>query len=178
MITVLLAGNPTEAALGRFLFENLSKHYSVSYFSPKNYLQKGMGENLLLFEVGQVAECQLSPCIVVLKPNCAIEIEDCFEKNTVFILQSEQERYLKSLQRLNFRTITCGASQKDTVTFSSKSEDKIVISLQRPITNLTGENIEPMEIPLKRASLDEDFAWMAYASIQIEIGIIDKNLHS
>ena len=79
--------------------------------------------------------------------------------------------------KLNLRTITCGVSPKDTITFSSKNEDEIVISLQRSIINLKDESIEPLEIPFKKDIADDDYMLMAYASILIETGIIDKNLH-
>ena len=177
MTTVLLAGNTTGSQTGHYLYEHLSKYFRVSYLSSSQCLQKGIGEDLLIFESDKISDCELRPCIVILNRPDEIELGNQFDKDTVFILSSEEQDSLKLLFQLNLRTITCGASPKDSVSFSSKNEDEIVISLQRSITNLKGETVEPLEFPLNRSILVDDFTLMVYASILIEIGIIDKNLH-
>lgn len=44
--------------------------------------------------------------------------------------------------------IDCGLSPKATCTFSSMGQENLVVSLQRPITDVYGQVVEPVEVPI------------------------------
>ena len=71
-----------------------------------------------------------------------------FPPGATVIVSSEDENTLRLLARAGAQTIVCGLSSKDTVTFSSRSEDSAVVSLTRTIPGLAGEPLEPMDIPI------------------------------
>jgi hypothetical protein len=52
------------------------------------------------------------------------------------------------IKALRLRTITCGLSQADTLTFSSIDTASAVISLQRAVRSLYGGTILPRDIPV------------------------------
>lgn len=177
IISIIIVGDLEDASIGNFFFENLSKQFSVSYFSNGRFLESGIGQEIMLYETDKIAQCNFKNCVMIIKKQCSINICNEFESNTVAIVSSEQQNHLKLLSKLNLRTITCGSSSKDTVTFSSKNDDEIVISLQRAISTINGEIIEPFEMPMKKSIEDDDFTLLAYVSLLIETGIIDKNWH-
>lgn len=59
---------------------------------------------------------------------------------------SEDEGILKNI---NNKILTYGLKQKSTITVSSISEKKIIISIQRAFKNLDGKLIEQQEIPVE-----------------------------
>ena len=62
------------------------------------------------------------------------------------ILNSSCRLILTENQAKNYKFITCGFSSKDSVTISSITTDKSLISIQRGFFNFIGEKIEPMEL--------------------------------
>lgn len=56
---------------------------------------------------------------------------------------------IKTAERSECRSITCGTSSLDTLSIASCSENGVMVSLQREIQTLRGEIIEPCEICIK-----------------------------
>lgn len=61
--------------------------------------------------------------------------------------------------------ISCGLSSADTVTFSSYTPEKAVISLQRSIKTVSGRIIEPLDIPINIASDITQFDLLALCAL-------------
>ncbi len=66
--------------------------------------------------------------------------------NTTVILNSACRIVLSEDEAKNYKFITCGFSSKDSVTVSSITSDKSVVSIQRGFINFTGYKVEPMEL--------------------------------
>lgn len=62
------------------------------------------------------------------------------------ILSSSGSVVLTEKQLSDYKFITCGFSSRDTVTLSSVTSDKAVVSIQRAFYCINGDKIEPMEI--------------------------------
>ena len=177
MICVGLVGSLDDNSIGNFLYEKLSKFFSVTYLSNGKLLKNGIGDDFLLFDIDYINICNFENCILIIKRHCPINSINNLNRATVTIVSSDEQDYLKKLSTLNIKTITCGSLGKDTVTFSSKNDDEIVISLQRSFNSIFGEEIEPFEIPIKKSQDDDDFTILAYIALCVEIGVIDKNWH-
>ena len=70
-----------------------------------------------------------------------------FSPGITVIVSSEEHGQLEQLAHLPAGVITCGLSSKDTVTFSSRLEDRAVVSLLRSLEGARG-TIEPMDLPV------------------------------
>ena len=66
--------------------------------------------------------------------------------NVNVILSSSGSVVLTEKQLSDYKFITCGFSSRDTVTLSSVTSDKAVVSIQRAFYCLNGDKIEPMEL--------------------------------
>lgn len=64
------------------------------------------------------------------------------------ICESSNQNALNILKLSNILTIVCGTSNTDTITFSSITNNKALISIQRQIKTTNGKIIEPCEIPI------------------------------
>lgn len=92
--------------------------------------------------------------ILILKNSADISKIDMLVGNSIVIVNSENKQQLKQLAEKNAKTITCGLSGKDTITFSSRCENKVVLSLQRSLKNIYGQSIEPFE---KSININKEF---------------------
>lgn len=87
------------------------------------------------------------------------------QKASYFILNTDIKENLSILDNLDLMLITYGYNQKATVTASSVEENKMLICLQRNITNVYSHEIEPQEIILENYKESEDYAAMELASL-------------
>ena len=101
----------------------------------------------------------------------AVEISGCLDirttKSTLLVLNKEQlpkisvrgaikgicessnHNALNVLKNNEIPAIVCGMSKTDTITFSSITNDKALISIQRRIKTNNGKILEPCEISIK-----------------------------
>ena len=84
------------------------------------------------------------------------------------IVSSDNKEALKILSYEKVNVITCGGA-KDTIGYSSNSDDEIVVSVQREILSLNGKKYEPFEIPLLKLKGETEYSAMAYVGIMAKI---------
>lgn len=105
--------------------------------------------------------------------DCVILTEDIsviekIPENADIIVSSDNKDALKILSSEKMNVITCGGA-KDTIGYSSNSDDEIVVSVQREILSLSGKKYEPFEIPLIKLSGETEYSAMAYVGIMTKI---------
>ena len=71
------------------------------------------------------------------------------------------------------RAMTLGMSSKDTLTLSSITPDSAVLCLQRAISDLFGNTLDPVEIPLSLSRRYDAFSILCAAAIFLLSGKID-----
>ena len=105
--------------------------------------------------------------------DCVILTEDIsviekIPENADIIVSSDNKDALKKLSSEKMNVITCGGA-KDTIGYSSNSDDEIVVSVQREILSLSGKKYEPFEIPLIKLSGETEYSAMDYVGIMTKI---------
>lgn len=81
------------------------------------------------------------------------------------VVDSENREAAKMLHNDKIETVTCGLSQKDTVTFSSLDSDRAVVSLQRRLKALDGTEIEPVEVPVTFKPSHSEYSILASIAV-------------
>lgn len=111
-----------------------------------------------------------------LDPCGKMELPQPASGKTIAIVSAENTEILKLLQNCSIHTIPCGLSDHNTITLASSTEESTVISLQRSITALTGEIIEPMEFPVspKLTPLLSRYLLMALCAVGCVTGSTQK----
>ncbi|CDZ23677.1 hypothetical protein CCDG5_0546 [[Clostridium] cellulosi] len=86
------------------------------------------------------------------------------------IIDSDNTKAADLLSSQGNQTITCGLSQKDTITFSSLENDRAVVSLQRGLVALDGSEILPVEIPVTFNTTHSEYAILASTAVLLLSG--------
>ena len=103
-------------------------------------------------------------------------IEQKFPFGMIGICEESNKIGLNIFQKNNIPVISCGMGLKNSITLSSINSETLFTTLQRIITDIKGEEIEPAEfkITLKKQYLP--FSIMASVGIMLLYGIIPKEL--
>jgi hypothetical protein len=80
-------------------------------------------------------------------------------------VEPENDKAIEILKKNALQTVTCGLSQRDTLTFSSHVAERAVISLQREIKTLGGKAVLPHEIPVSLLSTYGDYQLLAATAV-------------
>lgn len=152
--------------------KNLSAHYSVTMTGENTVITTGSGADLFIHESIGLQTVQSPDTILVFSEHCVPSKPLNIDASVICIASSSNTDLLKMLADTHARVITCGMSGKDTVTYSSKSDYAISISLQREMLNCTGQIIEPLELVFSLEEHYRSYELLTYAAILILLGVI------
>jgi hypothetical protein len=148
MTVVSVIGKSTDKILEEIILSQLIKTYRVTYIKNKSLVQAGTGYEIVVADTTELKSLYIPESIIVMKNGGKIP-EIPLPEKSIIIANSENLEQLAALKNSNLNVITCGISDKDTLSCSSITSDSIVISLNRQITAFSGRKIQPLEIPLK-----------------------------
>lgn len=136
-----------------------------------------ISENLISFREGEITIIFKNSWANINFPDAAVFLNrcsnlSCIKNEKYCICDSSNLSDLKMLKNSEGEVITCGLSRRDTLTFSSLTEDGCVISLQRNITRFNGKTAEPMDFPCQYTKNDNPYAVLSAHLILILLGKI------
>ena len=161
-----------EKQLLSLILKNLSAQYAITMTGENAIITTGSGEELFIHESVGLQTIQSPDTILVFSEHCIPAKPLQIDPSAICIASSGNTDLLKMLASTHARVITCGMSGKDTVTYSSKSDYALSISLQREILNCTGQTIEPLELVFSLEEHYHSYELLTYAAILILLGVI------
>lgn len=176
MIPVLLYGSGRDTAITNSLVRAFrAVHASVLHITSKTLSlmpTNAPHADFLLLDNCGIQDLQVKNGVTVFRQELSgFTEESAIPHDFVAVADPLNEQAVSILRNRNIRTVTCGLSQKDTVTFSSLDSDRAVISLQREIFSLTGENVGPREIPVTLTSPQAEYPLLASMAVLLLSGI-------
>ncbi len=105
-------------------------------------------KNLLIFDKPTL-NSNIDTGIIAFLSNSANYNSLFIPKGFIGVCEGNNKNALKCLMQQKIKTVTFGMSPIDTVTFSSIKEKNAQISLQRQITDLKGNCVEPLEFSIE-----------------------------
>lgn len=148
----------------------LKRHIKVLEISNEKIVFDGFDtHNLTCMFSKNLKHIEVNNCIVFLN-NCVVPIQISGERCCV--LDGLNKSDLKLAQQSGGEVITCGRCIRDTLTFSSCTEENCVISLQRRLRRLDDSFAEPFEQPFECQKNDDRYAILCAGLILILYGII------
>lgn len=96
----------------------------------------------------QITNIHVQRGIALFRKNIGQKSEIKIPHSFVAIIDSDNRTGADMLRKNGIQTVTCGLSQKDTMTFSSLENDRAVVSLQRGLAALDGSELFPVEVPV------------------------------
>ncbi|WRS28831.1 hypothetical protein U6B65_06820 [Oscillospiraceae bacterium MB08-C2-2] len=167
MITVAIAADHDDKKFGYTLNQIFSRYFALQK-------EQGLSHSFVVKDFdslcsgGEVPEALL----IIYKNICTIKKEK-IPSQALAVVDSTNRELVHFVSKTKLPAITCGMASMDTITLSSITEESAVINLQRTITCLDGQLVEPQEIPIKLHSAAGKYAIMAAAAALIASGCLD-----
>lgn len=170
MITVILYGEKNEKNLTRIFERNLKRYYQVHAVAETGVKTEGRGRELLLFNTENLSQVNGGTSILVLKPSADLAGLSSVSGNVIALANSNCPEQLAKLAEKKIRTVVCGLSSKDTVTFSSFNDSRAAVSLQRTVETPDGRVVEPMEVMLELEFSYDPLSVLFYTAVMMICG--------
>lgn len=165
MTVVFIVGDEKDNDFMLLFRDTLSETYRITYIKNKSVFQWGGGYELTAADFPRYDEVRTEGGVFLLKKSCVPDFD--FPVGATIITFSENDEQIKSLKSCHAHVITCGFGKTDTFSYSSLSDDKIVVSLNREITALSGKKIQPLEIPLEIPEGINIYSVIAFTALRV-----------
>lgn len=172
MTDIFVTGSKKDNELEKLIKTRLSENYTVTYISQNSFYKTGNGYNLIVFD-SENPSINVNGSILLMKEFGTVP--EKLPKDVTAIINADNEGQLKSVLEKGIKALTCGTSGTATVSFSSETEDTLVISLNRSITALSGKIIQPLEIPVEKREA-ERYSLMSYTALRIILDDFNSEL--
>lgn len=149
---------------------NILTKYGANYISDKI-----ITENKSVFTIiseYKATTLNLNKGIAVFLDDTERFVKQKFPKDFIGICEDTNTKALDILKNSNIPVITCGMSNKNTVTVTSINSNIYISSIQRSINNCFGEETEPAEYKIKLTKNYSPTSVMICTSILLLNGII------
>ena len=173
MTDIIVIGSGDDTSLEKAVKNDLTATYRVIYTKSGEYFDSGRGYELLFFDSPSPRLLSGRSLTVIAKRDAVLP-RRLPEKSTV-IFNADCPRQAAAVFESGALALDCGFSPVNTVSFSSESEDMLVVSLNRSITALSGRIIQPLEIPVERYLADE-YTIMSFTALRLLLDDFDSEL--
>ena len=164
MTVIAIIGQKEDNSLERLIKEQLSKTYQITYMKNNSLSRFGKGYELLFFESEKPEIDSCDGCLAVLKSEGILP--EGINTRGIAVINSDRIEQVKSAEKTGIKTVTCGISPTSTISFTSETEETVLISLNRSITALSGREIEPLEIPVRKNGIDT-YTLMSFVALRL-----------
>ena len=175
MISIVLYGEKKENLLENIFENNIHCFFSAWELSLQKITDNHVSQHEVIYvNCGAPQLLCAGKGIVVLKENADISRLESSSGEFIMLARSSCKKQLEFLSQKKIKTLVCGLSSKDTVTFSSVSDTEAVVSLQRTTTNILGQSIDPMEIAVKFDCNYDPISVLMFTACLILLGTITQ----
>lgn len=179
MTCILVIGDKDDSAMEHLIKTTLSDSYQITYIKDNSVTRVGKGYEILVIDTEFICNLELSECIVVMKADGVVPAPTLPEMG-IIIANSENTEQLSMLKDAKQHVVTCGNNKRDTLSYTSLTNDGIVISLNRELTAFSGKKIQPLEIPARFSNEPEKtYDYIAFTALRLilddfnsEIGLL------
>ncbi len=170
-----MGGGSGNESLFSYIAHELSQSYCVFAISEEGAECFGCGYEIALIQT-------YSPCRICIPGSLAVICGDYTQKaefapTVTVIVNSLNQTQTGYLKESPCRVITCGYGEKDTFTYSSLTDDSVMIALNREISAMSGKIIQPLELP---APLDHRsgsvYPVIAYTALRLLLDDCDPEI--
>ena len=139
--------------------------------------EKGIQEAKGDFSVVSIVKpnnIQLEKGVIIMTSEKNTFKNQILPEDVIGICKDTNSAALNLFMKNHIPVITCGTGNKNTLTVSSVNDKGIMISLQRNITDIKGNIIEPIEIKIA-ASAQDFFPLLAATGASLYYGVLPSN---
>ena len=160
-------------SLSDFAAYSLKKTYFVRYYDGFALTEQGSGYMLDILRTDSLGFMDCNSSIIILGENAnPLSLPQC----SYVIADSSRNEHITLLQKSGLAAVTCGTARTDTISFSSISEEKIIVSLNRSVTALSGKIVQPFEIPMDFFPAKDIYHILCVAALGILLDDFDSDM--
>lgn len=175
MITIVIYGDRKMDMIKRILISQLKGSYSVSVLTGNSLRTVGTGPPITVIHSNHFKNILLENCILIVGSSAKTYLLKQLESSTKVIVDANDSKSLGRLMKHTANIYTSGFSGKDFITFSSRGDERSVVSLQRGIKLSHNIVCEPFEIPCLITSKTDDYSILSSALTLIMLGALNEN---
>ncbi len=166
-MVILFSGRKSKAE--KEIIEILTK-YGGNYISDK-FVSENDG-NFTIISVYKKCEIKLKKGIAVFLDDTDRFLNQNLPIGIIGICEETNQKALEIFKQNNVAVISCGIGAKNTVTLSSFNSDNLLASLQRTLTDNSGNEIDPCEFKIKLTKEYSPFSIMSSIAVLLINGIL------
>lgn len=163
---IILYGNGKDNKFADKMTAALSCRYSTLFIGKGVLSSKGEGTLITIFEETKSLSAASDKCLIILRERADISKLNLINKDIPILVCSDNKKQIALLSKKNFRAISCGLLEKDTLNFSSLGENFSMITLQRDL-NCFKKIIDPMDIPILHPKKFSPYLLLSLAAISL-----------
>ena len=152
--------------------ENKTEKQIIKYLTANRTQVK---ENTVNFISLHSQAEEIAAKTVIVTGRCKSFRKQLISKKTMAICHENNTDALRLFKSNRLSVITCGRGGKNTVSISSITDNTLLLSLQRSITDINGNIIEPCEIKVKLKDSKVGFAELATTIVLLIYGNYPQN---
>ena len=173
VISVFILGGAGKPKNISSLRDILRKNCTIALIGEQQFFSQCENPDFALVEIENLSRITAPNAIILCKEPFEVPNGVLLPADAVGLLSSDNLHAAEWIRRCGIRAITLGMSSKDTLTLSSITSDSAVLCLQRAISDLSGNTLDPVEIPLSLSRRYDAFSILCAAAIFILSGKID-----
>ena len=157
-------------------FELLFSSHGILEISSSNIITNSYNSESIVSITDNLKQL-INKGIVIFTPNSSIKYDGLISDDTVCIVNSNDKNSIEYICNNRLSAVTCGLSDKDTFTISGASEDQVSVCLQRTITTLSGNVIDPREFVInlsRQVPLYNIMAVIAIITLTDNVNLLDN----
>lgn len=173
MTEIIIIGDEKDHALERLIKSSLSMTYKIIYVKENEFYASGSGYEIICFDCACPKLHGTENAVVIAKRSAAITVPlpgDC-----TAIINADNSMQPEAIERCGVAAVECGLSHTSTISFSSENDETAVISLNRSIKALSGKEIQPLEIPVKKNGADI-YTLMSFTALRLLLDDFESDL--
>lgn len=173
MTDIIIVGSQEDCGIEQLIKTVLSQTYRISYLKNGFYSRLGAGYELICIDCGEISLTGIESPIILAKKEAALTMP--LPENSTAIISAENENQLSAVKSSGVCAITCGISPTSTISFTSETEEKLTVSLNRSISALSGRTVQPLEIPINKSGFDS-YTLMSFVALRLLLDDFDSEL--
>lgn len=173
MTDIFIVGSSGNDKIGQLVRSRLSETYDITYFCDNRVERFGTGYNLLVFDCEAPVFSGISGGILLLKQGGRLPA--ALPESCTAIINADDKTHRRILRERSVPTVACGLSDTATISFTSETDDTLMVSLNRELTALSGKIIEPLEIPVEKRGAD-NYSLMSFTALRLLLDDFDSEL--
>ena len=173
MTEIIIIGDENDTTLEKLIKTKLAETYRVTYIKGGELCDCGKGYELIVFDSRSPSLANSAADIIVAKRNAVLPRG--IPRSCTVIINADMPSQPEAVRESGAFAVECGISPTSTVSYTSESDDTLMISLNRSMHALSGREIQPLELPVGRHGAD-NYTLMSFTALRLLLDDFESEL--